>query len=103
MGDVGCAQNGAGPGQQAQVGHRGLGQAVLGLFHRLVEQGLQSRARVGQAEQQVLVSGPEIHVGDHHAFALLGQCGRQVKRDDALAHTALAATHGDDARSRGLG
>jgi hypothetical protein len=49
------------------------------------------------------LAAPEIHVGDHHALALLGQRGRQVKRDDALAHTALAATHGDDARSRGLG
>jgi hypothetical protein len=97
MGDVGGTQHATRAGQEPEVRHRGLGQAALGLFCRFFEQILKSHGRIGEAEQEMLVGGSEIHVGDHHVMTILRQHGREVERNDALAHPAFASTDGNDA------
>jgi len=50
---------------------------------------LKSHGGVAQAEEEMLIGGAEIHVGDHHPIAIMRQHGREVERDDALATPPL--------------
>jgi hypothetical protein len=94
--DVGGAEHGAGAREEGQVGHARGREQLAEVGGLAVEQALHARARARDAEEEVLVGGAEIEIGEHDALAELGAGNGQVAGHQALSHAALAASDADD-------